>query len=299
MTDADKPRRWVSPGTLYLVATPIGNLSDWSARAVAVLQEVDWILAEDTRVAGTLCQTFAIATAKSAFHAHNSARLIPAVIERLQQGEAVALISDRGMPAVSDPGQDLMEAIWAHKLPFSVIPGPSAVTTAFAASGYPHPFVFWGFLPNRGTPRHQRLLEIQQTVWTQVLFEAPHRLQRTLEDLSKVMGSHHEVTIGRELTKHFEEYWKGDLAAALTMESLQRGELVLVLAPTKPIPMSEADEPTWDQAVAEVMIRRQDGIHEKEAIRSIASAWGLSKRDLYQRVQSHRKRLDRGGDEIF
>lgn len=279
----------MKPGTLYLVGTPIGNLSDFSPRAAEVLREVDAILAEDTRQAGILCQAFAIETPKIAFHRHNAERRIPEIVERLGRGDALALVTDRGMPAVSDPGAELVDRLWREDIPFAVVPGPTALTTAFAGSGYPHPFVFWGFLPTAAKARRVTLAEMAAVRHTQILYEAPHRLEKTLDRLARTLGGDREITIGRELTKQFEEFWRGTLAEAKGLEHLAKGELVLVLAPVGQASLPPPDPGEWEELVDRVVERTSAGWHEKEAIADLASQFGVNKRELYRLVQRRKK----------
>lgn len=275
---------WVEPGVLYLVPTPIGNLADWSPRAEAVVRNVDLVLAEDTRETGNLLRHFGIATVQWSFHAHNWQKMVPIALERLKAGQSVALVADRGMPAVSDPGRELVAAALEAGIKVSPLPGPSAVTAAFAASGYPHPCVFWGFLPSRGRERAQILTAISATAWTQLLFEAPHRLARTLGDLGEVLGPEHPLVVVREISKRHEEVWRGTLAEAQVNPELQRGELVLVLGPRRP--EVNTTVPDWALVVAEVQREVAAGHAENEAVRLVARRHAISRRELYQQVQA-------------
>lgn len=284
----------IEPGTLYVVATPIGNLGDISTRALAVLRAVDAILCEDTRVTGLLCQTLGVDRPKEAFHEHNTMKRLGGVIQRLHQGQTLALVSDRGMPAVSDPGQELVQACHREGIRVSVIPGASAVTTAFAGSGYPHPFVFWGFLPARGKERRQALDRVAEVPHTQILYEAPHRLALTLEDLAEQLGGEQEITIARELTKPYEEFFQGSLALGLAQVDQFRGELVLILPAN-----GHHDErlatpsPTlWNALEILVDEHVQRGDEQKEAIRRVAAQFRVPRRELYDRMQRHRELTD-------
>ncbi|PSR21594.1 MAG: 16S rRNA (cytidine(1402)-2'-O)-methyltransferase [Sulfobacillus acidophilus] len=272
------------PGTLYLVATPIGNLKDWSVRAQEILAGVDIVLAEDTRVTGLLCHNAGIAVRLLSFHAHNTRQRIPEVISQLQQGHTLALVSDRGMPAISDPGQELVEAIWAHGLHVSVIPGPSAAITAFAASGFPAPFGFWGFLPRHGEPRRRVLAEIAQWPYAAVVFESPHHMDRTLMDLNTSVGIC-EIVLGREMTKRHEEYWRGSLQALVETPRSWQGECVLVIGPRKKIPGSS--EVDWPQLVSRVERMIEQGMHPNDAIRQVARDNAIDRRELYQRLHGY------------
>lgn len=274
----------LEPGTLYLVGTPIGNLGDWSPRAHAVLRGVQAILAEDTRVTGLLCHNADIQTPLISFHAHNTRQRIPEIMERLRSGEVLALVSDRGMPAVSDPGQELVDAIWEEGLRVSVVPGPSAGVTAFAASGFPAPFAFWGFLP-RGRERREMLAALQQWPHVAILYEAPHHMDKTLVDLSDALGADRPVLLAREMTKRFEEFWRGPLGDLRNMARAWRGECVLVVGPAKKIPGS--DQVEWPQLVFRVQTMIAGGMHPNDAIRQVSRDSGVLRRELYQRVHEN------------
>ncbi|MBX5467094.1 MAG: 16S rRNA (cytidine(1402)-2'-O)-methyltransferase [Firmicutes bacterium] len=278
-------REGIEPGVLYLVPTPIGNLGDWSPRARAVVSAVDLVLAEDTREFRVLCTALGIVPAAVwSFHQHNVGQRLPAVLDRLRQGQAVALVADRGMPAVSDPGQELVAAALREGLRVSPLPGPSAAVAAFAASGFPHPFVFWGFLPARGRARAEALSAVAATPWTQVLYEAPHRLERTLADLANLVGEEREVAVVREISKRFEEVWRGSLRAARLHAGGWRGELVLVVAPKSPQGRDVA-EPDWDRLLEAVRRATASGQSLRDAVRTVAAEAGVSRRLLYQRAQ--------------
>lgn len=248
-----------------------------------MLRSVDIILAEDTRVTGLLCHQHAIDTPLESFHEHNMRKRIPRILERLKQGRSFALVTDRGMPAVSDPGQELVDQVWQEGLSVSVVPGPSAVVTAYAASGFPHPFVFWGFLPRITKARRETLFALKESPYTGVLYVAPHHLRETLFELTRYLEPTRMVLLARELTKRYEELWRGPLQELVAVERDWRGEIVLVLGP------ATSDEPPrsldWDELVKQVREREAEGERQKEAIRVIASKYGVAKRELYQRVQ--------------
>ena len=225
----------IEPGTLYVVATPIGNLADLSPRALEVLQGVDCIAAEDTRHSGRLLRHFGITTASVAFHEHNEARRVEELVGRLQAGEAVALISDAGTPLVSDPGFHLVRTVWERGLRAVPIPGPSAVAAALSVSGLATDRVaFEGFLPAKAGARRKRLQALREEPRTLVFFEAPHRLLETLNDLVGVMGPQRRATLARELTKTHETV-RPDRLEALRQwveadPDQRRGEIVLLVA---------------------------------------------------------------------
>lgn len=282
-TDAKTSKRWTESGHLYVVGTPIGNLSDWSTRAKEVLQEVDVILAEDTRVTGLLCHQFGISASLWAFHAHNTQSQIPQIVAALQSGKCLALVSDRGMPGVSDPGQELIDELWRQEIPVSVVPGPSASVTAFVASGFSAPFAFWGFLPRPHKMRGERLAQIKEWPHVSILYESPHHMAVTLRDLANLWDDP-MIFVGRELTKRFEEYWRGRVSTLLEETSrVWRGEFVLVIDGGS---STEEDSiPEWQTLVdlAQELIARD--MKPKDAIREIASRYPVNKRELYRRLQ--------------
>ncbi len=276
--------RWVDPGVLYVVGTPIGNLHDWSPRAIRVLREVDLILCEDTRVTGLLCHQFQIDTPLLSFHEHNTQSRIPQISDRLASGEAVALVSDRGMPGLSDPGQELVDHLWETGRKVSVIPGPTAALTAFVASGFPAPFTFWGFLPRSGKERRAALIAVAESTHTGIIYEAPHHFKKTLADLVATDNGARTVMLGREMTKQYEEFWRGSLSQLAEVDREWRGEIVLVIGPKAPEPIFV---PEWGDLRLRVLELVAQGMPQKEAIRRIASEFSLSKRELYHFVVSH------------
>ena len=269
-----------SAGVLYLVGTPIGNLDDLSPRARRVLAGADRVACEDTRRSGLLLHHLGIRAPLLSFHQHNQTARIPQLLAALEAGEAIALVSDAGLPGVSDPGQELAAAARAAGRQVICIPGPSAVTTALVSSGLPSGrFCFEGFLPPKGGPRRQRLEALAGEERTMVLFEAPHRLLALLEDLLAVLGDR-PLQVARELTKRHEEQVGPSVAAALAhfQRTPPQGECTLVLGGAPP-----AAAPVWD----EVALRRAldelvaGGLSNREAARSLAERSGHSRRDLY------------------
>lgn len=214
-------------GSVYVVATPIGNLGDWSPRAADVLREVDLIACEDTRHTARLCSVHGIRTRRLSLHGHNERARIPHLIARLHAGESVALVSDAGMPLLSDPGGRFVEAAVDEGLRVVPVPGPSAVIAALVCSGFaPQPFTFIGFPPRKGGPRRRAMEGLAALPGAIVLFEAPGRVQRTLDDLHAALGPR-RVVVARELTKKFEEILRGRLGE-LELPKL-RGEVTLVV----------------------------------------------------------------------
>jgi len=277
-------------GTLTLVATPIGNLGDITLRAIEVLKEADVILAEDTRHSRRLLQHLGIATPLEPYHDHNEARVTPALVERLQGGARMALITDAGTPGISDPGERLVRACVDAGLPVEVVPGPSAVLTALVLSGFDTArFVFEGFLPRRGPSRRERVAALASERRTAVLFEAPNRVLATLSDLLAACGPLREVAIARELTKLHEEVWRGELsdavARATTVEA--RGEHVIVLAPA-PEPPAASDA----EVDAHVQAALTEGLSSRDASARVARDLGVPRRRVYDAATRLRRARD-------
>lgn len=227
------PSTGLTPGTLYLVATPIGNLEDITLRALRVLRECDLVAAEDTRRTGQLLSHYGIRKPMLSLHQFNEARRTPPILERLRQGATVALVTDAGSPGVSDPGQRLVQAARAAGLRVEPVPGPCALIAALTASGLPsEEFHFLGFLPHKPGPRRRCLEALRPIPGTLVLYESPHRLERLLEELQQVFPDR-QVVVARELTKKFEEFLFGT-ATELLVEARRRklrGEFVVLVAP--------------------------------------------------------------------
>lgn len=268
-------------GTLYLVATPIGNLEDITFRAVRILKEADLIAAEDTRHTGKLLHHFQIETPQISYHEHNAQARIPQLIEKLQAGQTVALVSDAGMPGISDPGYGLVCACAESGIVVSPIPGPAAVVSAIAASALPSDrFTFEGFLPVKGKSRTERLSQLATEPRTMVLYESPHRLLKTLADLQTHLGHERRVTVARELTKRYEEFWRGTVSEAIAhfTETEPRGEFTVAIAghTASPKEFSEADLLQQLEALI------SQGLSPSKASRQLAQETGLSKREIYQ-----------------
>jgi len=269
-----------SGGELVLVATPIGNLEDLSPRAAAVLATADLVVCEDTRRTGRLLAAAGIGRRPLlAVHDHNEARSVGAVLARLRAGEVVAVVSDAGLPGISDPGERLVRAAAAAGLAVRVVPGPSAAVAALAVSGLPTSrFAFEGFLPRRGSGRDERLAALADERRTIVLFEAPHRLVRTLEDLVGALGPERRVALVRELTKLHEETWRGTLGGAMarSAEVEPRGEYVVVVEGGAEPPPA-ADEELSDAVAG----RLAAGLSTRDAVAEVASAFAVPKRRVY------------------
>ncbi len=274
----------MQPGTLYIVATPIGNLEDMSPRAQAVLRQVDLILAEDTRHSARLLRHFGITTPLQAYHEHNERVRAPALVETLRQGRSLALISDAGTPLVSDPGYRLVREAHQRGVPVVPVPGPSAVMAALSAAGLPTDrFAFEGFLPARAAARRARLQALVQETRTLVFLEAPHRIQATLDDLVAVFGGAREACLARELTKRHETLRLDRLEALRAWVAAdpdqRRGELVLVVAGAPSAP-AEAGAADVDRLLRALLAR----LPLKEAASVAAEATGLARNVLYRRA---------------
>lgn len=269
------------PGTLYVVAGPIGNLEDITLRAIRVLREVDFILAEDTRVARKLLQRYGIQTPSVPYHAHSKQTVAHSYLNRIASGENAALLTDAGTPGVSDPGAALIGEAVDRGIPVTPVPGPSAITALLSVSSIAEAaFTFEGYPPRRGSDRLRFFAKIASEPRAVVFFEAPHRIGETLTDLAKVCPDR-KVIVGRELTKQHEEIFRGsvaDAAAAFTDEGA-RGEFTLLL---EPMPQPQAAlEP--DIAVAEKLLRESLhlGMSGRDALRLASAVTGAPRRRLY------------------
>ena len=265
-------------GTLYIVGTPIGNLEDISARAIRVLQDVYLIAAEDTRKARILLDKYAITTRVTSFFEGNERHKTAAILEALTSGD-VALISEAGMPGISDPGYPLIQAAIEHNAAVVPVPGPSAHTAALVVSGLPTDrFLFLGFLPRKPSERKATLGEIAALKATLICYEAPHRLKATLTALLNVLGNR-KVALCRELTKLYEEIWRGDLVDALAhVETTPpRGEYTIVIA------SATGDAARWDEARVRAALeeRIEEGLSRSQAARDVAERAGWHRRDVY------------------
>ena len=242
-----------SPGRLYVVATPIGNLSDLSARARQALEEADLIAAEDTRHTLGMLQAIGIAKPMVSLHAYNEGQRVPDLLERLGAGETIALVSDAGTPLLSDPGFELVSAAAGAGFEVRAIPGPSAITAALAVAGLPTSrFCFEGFLPSRSRERRAELARLAGETRTLVFFEAPHRIAETLADLVSEFGGERQAVVARELTKTHETLYRGKLSElaqqAANDANFQRGEITLVVHGSEEVP-STVDSQLLKRAV--------------------------------------------------
>ena len=268
-------------GTLYLVATPIGNLGDLSPRAVETLEAVDFIAAEDTRVSVKLLNHFSIKKPLVSYHEHNHVTAGQAILARLLAGESCALVTDAGTPAISDPGEDLVRLCAENGMEVLSIPGCCAAVNALAVSGLPTGrFTFEGFLTVNKKSRRERLDSLKTEERTMIFHEAPHKLRTTLEDLCAAFGPERRVALCRELTKLHEETIRTTLEQAVEFytENAPKGEYVLVVAGAEPV---QAAAVTLEDGVAQVLALKRQGIRLKDAAREVAEHTGLSKNELY------------------
>ena len=267
-------------GILYLVGTPIGNLGDFSPRAVETLRSVDFIAAEDTRVTLKLLNHFEIKKPLICYFEHNRAEMGEKLLSRLLCGESCALVTDAGMPAISDPGEDIVRQCAENGITVAAVPGPSALVTALAMSGLPtQRFTFEGFLSVSGKSRREHLESLKGEKRTMIFYEAPHKLLRTLEDFQTYFGDR-DIALCRELTKVYEEVIRTTVSGALVRfkETPPKGEFVLVLRGAEE---PEGPEMTMEQAMEAVERYRSEGKSLKEACRLAAADSGFSKNELY------------------
>ena len=272
-------------GALYVVGTPIGNLGDFSPRARETLMEADFIAAEDTRVTLGLLNRFDIQHKPLiSYFEHNKLSRGETIIARLREGETCALVSDAGMPAVSDPGETLIAACREAGIPVYVVPGPTAAVSALAVSGLPTGrFTFEGFLSMNKRSRRLHMEQVKGELRTMIFYEAPHKLRRTLSDFEKLFGGEREIAVVRELTKIHEEVWRTTLreAAAHYREHEPRGEYVLVIAGAEP-PLLEEPAYTIREAVSMARGLMEEGTPPSEAARLAAKDTGLRKAEIYK-----------------
>jgi len=273
---------------LYLVSTPIGNLEDMSFRAVETLKHVDLIACEDTRQTQKLLNHYGVEKKTTSYHQHNELTKAAELLMLLEQGQAIAVVSDAGTPAVSDPGYRLVALAVRHKIPVIPIPGASACISALAASGLPTDcFRFNGFLPAKIGQRREALALIKDSPATEIYYEAPHRLLGALEDIVEVLGAHRRVVVARELTKMHEEFVRG--AAHEVLEDFQQrpevlGEITLLLGKHEEqsaVPM--VVKKTVRQRVRELM--KSEELDEREAMKRVAKEMGVSKSEVYRQLQ--------------
>lgn len=275
-------------GKVYFVATPIGNLEDMTFRAVRILQEVDLILAEDTRKTRQLLHHFEIQNKMTSFYRHNEGMKLDSVLQLLEEGKQLAVVSDAGTPGISDPGEDLVKAAIERGIPIVPIPGACAFIQGLIASGFDTTrFVFEGFLSMNKRARKERLQELQNETRTILFYEAPHKLTRTLQDLKNAFGADRRIVLARELTKIHEEFLRMTIEEAIQYyeEKEVKGEfVVLVEGKQKEVPKvsEESIETLMEEALA-------SGLERKEAMKQVAKQKGVTKSEVYQYLVNHKE----------
>jgi len=280
----------LAPG-LYLVGTPIGNLEDITLRALRILKEADAIACEDTRQTQKLLSHYSISTRTTSYHEHNEMTRAPELVLELEQGARIALVTDAGMPGISDPGFRLIALAIRHHVPIVPVPGASAFLTALAASGLPtDSFRFSGFLPAKRSPRRAVLESVRDSPRTQAFYEAPHRIQETLEDVIELLGAKRHVVIAREVTKLHEEFLRGhasDLLKQLKSRGEVKGEITLLIG--------KAEDGEAPGALARPRVRERlkqimsdEKLDEKAALKKVAKEMGVSKSEAYRELQRSR-----------
>lgn len=281
-------------GTLFLVATPIGNLEDITLRALRVLKEVDVIAAEDTRQTLKLLNHFDIKSSLTSYYEHNKIEKGNYIIGMLLDGKNVAVVSDAGSPGISDPGEDLVRLAVDNGINVTMVPGPVAAITGLVISGLPAGrFVFEGFLPMNKKQRRKRIEELENEIRTVVLYEAPHKLIHTLKDLYGALGDRN-IVIARELTKKFEQVVRCTLSEAISLYSKEtpKGEFVIILQGADEKELIDEDRQKWGYLSLKehVAMYMEQGYEKKEAIKKTSEDRGLSKREVYNSL-IHNKRV--------
>lgn len=273
-------------GTLYLCATPIGNLEDMTFRCVRILKEVDLIAAEDTRNSIRLLNHFAIKTPMTSYHEYNKIEKGRKLVEKLREGTDIALITDAGTPGISDPGEELVRMCREEGIPVTAVPGAAACVTALTISGLPtRRFAFEAFLPTEKKERQQILEELKQETRTIVLYEAPHRLVKTLRLLLETLGDR-QVRVCRELTKKHETVYENTLSGAVSYyeEQEPKGECVLVIAGKSREEIRREEQMQWEEMTLEEHMEKylSEGMDRKEAMKQVAKDRGIGKREVYR-----------------
>ena len=276
----------LEPG-LYLVATPIGNLEDFTLRAIRVLKQADLIACEDTRQTQKLLNHYGIDTPTISYHEHNEAGRAAELVEKLARGSRIVLVSDAGTPGISDPGSRLVRLAVERGLPVIPVPGPAAFVTALVASGLPlETFSFRGFLSSKSAARHRELEQVRNSKQTEIFYEAPHRILAALEDALAVLGPDRRIVVARELTKIHEEFLRGtaeQVRDILKSRGEMKGEIVLLIGP--------ADERTRHAPTVSILERiaqlvREENLDEKAALKKAAKERGISKSAAYRELQT-------------
>lgn len=289
MIKSQKSTEHEQSSCLYLVATPIGNLEDMTMRAIRILKEVDIIAAEDTRNTKKLCNYFEISTPLLSYHDHNLQVGGEKLLELLREGKSIALVSDAGLPCISDPGADIVAKAVQEGFAVVPIPGANAALSALIASGLStQPFFFYGFLSRNKKERKAEIEKLQKRQESVILYESPHRLKESLRDMQSIMEGTRKIVLARELTKKFEEFLRGtiDEAVEWVEQAEIRGEFCIVLEGNEEVSETSSDEAQWwseltlEEHVDRLIAEKQ--CTSKEAIKEVAIQRGLSKREVYQ-----------------
>lgn len=274
-------------GTLYLVATPIGNLEDMSPRAIQTLREASLIAAEDTRHTGKLLKHFEIETPITSYFEHNKLDKLDFILEKLSTGD-VALVSDAGSPAVNDPGYELVRAALDSNYDVRPVPGPSAPIAALTVSGLPtDSFLYLGYLPHKTSERHRRLEEVENQPYTLIFLESPYRVVEALEDILSILGDR-RICVAREMTKLFEEYWRGDVSGAVEHFKSQpaRGEFTLVIEGRK---MNGSEKWTVERLQSAIETGLRNEKSAKDISADLAKQSGWKKKEIYALINQNKE----------
>ena len=269
-------------GKLYLVPTPIGNLEDITLRAKRILQEADYIAAEDTRTSGILLEKIGVHNHMLSFHKYNSKERAPELIKLMKEGAVIAEISDAGMPVISDPGYILVQECIKNNIPVVPLPGASAFATALIASGFDaQPFTYYGFLPRKKSEQQPFFEQMKKARATSIFYEAPHRLIKTLINMSAILDSERKIVVARELTKIHEEFIRGTISEVTDYfeQNAPRGEFVILISPNA----AQETQLSWAELIKAVNRLVDTGESKKSAIKTVAQENNVSKNELYER----------------
>ena len=269
-------------GKLYLVPTPIGNLEDITLRAKRILQEADYIAAEDTRTSGILLEKIGVHNHMLSFHKYNSKERAPELIKLMKDGAVIAEISDAGMPVISDPGYILVQECIKNNIPVVPLPGASAFATALIASGFDaQPFTYYGFLPRKKSEQQPFFEQMKEARATSIFYEAPHRLIKTLNNMSAILDSERKIVVARELTKIHEEFIRGTISEVTDYfeQNAPRGEFVVLISPNA----AQETQLSWAELIKAVNRLVDTGESKKSAIKTVAQENNVSKNELYER----------------
>ena len=269
-------------GKLYLVPTPIGNLEDITLRAKRILQEADYIAAEDTRTSGILLEKIGVHNHMLSFHKYNSKERAPELIKLMKDGAVIAEISDAGMPVISDPGYILVQECIKNNIPVVPLPGASAFATALIASGFDaQPFTYYGFLPRKKSEQQPFFEQMKEARATSIFYEAPHRLIKTLNNMSAILDSERKIVVARELTKIHEEFIRGTISEVTDYfeQNAPRGEFVVLISPN----VAQETQLSWAELIKSVNRLVDTGESKKSAIKTVAQENNVSKNELYER----------------